>query len=205
MQADVVYLHRGAVGARAVYRDLELARQPGEFGMEGRPLPDHLAPEERIHDLVGGDTGEVVGGYVAHAVARGLDGVHLHARELGEHVRHFFELRPVVLDVLARAEVAVAPVVLARNVGELAQLRRGEQAVGNCHAQHRRVALDVQAVAQSQRAEFVLGELAREVAARLVAELGDALVDELLVDFVVDVHVRPISIERDAGADGEQH
>ncbi len=49
--------------------------------------------------------------------------------------------------------------------------------------------LDVQAVLQAQRPELVVGQLAGEKAARLVAELGDALVDEALVEVVVAVHV----------------
>ena len=48
--------------------------------------------------------------------------------------------------------------------------------------------LDVQAVLQAQRPELVLGQLAGEKAPRLVAELGDALVDDALVEFVVAVH-----------------
>ena len=84
--------------------------------------------------------------------------------------------------------MAVAAVVAARDVREHAQLARRQQAVGNRHAQHRRVALDVEAVLQPQRAEVVLGELAGQVAPRLVAELRDALVDDALVDLVVVVH-----------------
>ena len=106
----------------------------------------------------------------------GLDRVHLDRRELGEDVGHVLELRPVELDVLARGEVAVAAVVLARDVRELAQLRRRQQAVRNRDAQHRRMLLDVQAVLQAQRPELVLGQLAGEKAARLVAKLRDALV-----------------------------
>jgi hypothetical protein len=59
-----------------------------------------------------------------NAVARGLDRVHLHRGELGEDVGHVLELRPVELQVLARREMAVAAVVLARDVRELAQLPR---------------------------------------------------------------------------------
>ena len=114
--------------------------------------------------------------------------MHLHRGELGEDLGHLLELRPVELEVLARGEVAVAAVVLARDVGELAQLSRGQQAVRNRDAQHRRMALDVEAVLQPQRPELVLGQLAGEEAARLVAELGDALVHQALVDLVVEVH-----------------
>ena len=52
------------------------------------------------------------------------------------------------------------------------------------------MALDVQAVAQAQRPELLLGQLAREEAARLVAEFRDALLDEGLVQLVVTVHGR---------------
>jgi hypothetical protein len=60
---------------------------------------------------------------------------------------------------------------------QLAQLARRKQAVGNGHAQHRRVFLDVEAVLETQRTKFVLGQLAGQEPARLVAELGNALVD----------------------------
>jgi hypothetical protein len=43
------------------------------------------------------------------------------------------------------------------------------------------VALDVQAVLQAQRAELFVGQLAGQVAAGLVAKLGDAFVDDSLV------------------------
>ena len=66
--------------------------------------------------------------------------------------------------------------------------RAGHHAVGHGDAQHRRVALDVEAVLQAQRAEFVVGQFAGLPAADLVAELGDALVDELVVDGIVLVH-----------------
>src|SRR5262249_49084417 len=85
-------------------------------------------------------------------------------------------------------EVAVAAVVLARDVGEHPKLRRGKQAVGNGHAKHRRMALDVQAVAKAKGAELVFRELSGEEALRLVAELRDAFGDEGVVVVVVAVH-----------------
>jgi hypothetical protein len=43
----------GAVFQRAADGDLELARQEGEFRMEGRPLAQHFAVRARIDDFVG--------------------------------------------------------------------------------------------------------------------------------------------------------
>jgi len=50
------------------------------------------------------------------------------------------------------------------------------------------VALDIKAILEPERAEFLLAELACEEAPGLVAELCDALVYEALVDVVVAVH-----------------
>ena len=95
---------------------------------------------------------------------------------------------PVVLDVLPRGEVAVVAVVLARQVRQHAQLPRGQQAVGNRNAQHGRMPLDVQAVAQAQGPELVFRQLARKETPRLVAELGHALVYERLIELIVLIH-----------------
>ena len=161
--------------------------------MERRPLPDDFAPDERVDDFVLRDAREMICSDVAERVARGLDGVHLHRGELGEDVGHLLELRPVELQVLARREVTVAPVVAPADVGELAQLPGRQQPVRDRDAQHRRVALDVEAVAQPQRAELVLGELAGEEAMRLAAELAHPLIHQPLIDLVVDVHRRETS------------
>ena len=108
--------------------------------------------------------------------------------QVGENVRHVLQLGPVELQVLPRGEVAEAAIVVARDVGELAQLARAQQAIRNRDAQHRRMALDVEAVAQSQRAKLILGQLAGEEAPRLIAEFRHALVDHRLVDVVVAIH-----------------
>jgi len=47
------------------------------------------------------------------------------------------------------------------------------------------VALDIEAILQAQRAELVFGEFAGKVAPGLVAELGDALGDQAMINFVV--------------------
>ena len=197
-QADVVPGSRGAVLGRAADGDLELARQERELRMQRAPLAQDLAVGPRIDDLVGGDAGEAVAGDVADAVAAGLDAVHV---GVGEHVHDVggvAQRDPVELAVLARREVAeaaapgvgpvVAAVELARDAREGAQLLRAQLAVGHGDAQHRRVALHVPAVLQAQRAEFVVAELAREVALELVAELRRAPVHEVAVEIVVSVH-----------------
>ncbi len=147
VQADVVHLGRGAIMRRARHRNLELARQVGELGMQGGPLANDLAVGARVFQLIGSHAGVLVRRDVADAVAAGLDGMHLDRGEMLEHVRHVFELRPVELQVLPRGEVAEIAIVGAREEGELAQLSRGEQAVRNRDAQHGREALDVETVA----------------------------------------------------------
>ena len=98
----------------------------------------------------GRHAGQVIGGDVADAVAAGLDRVHLHARQIGQDVRHLLELRPVVLDVLPGGEMAVAAVIAPGDVRQHAQLpcvsgRRGSRPAASARA------LDIQAVAQPQR------------------------------------------------------
>ena len=106
-----------------------------------------------------------------------------------QRVGRVLELDPVELQVLARREMAVAAVVLARDIGQLAQLARRQRAVGNGDAQHVGVELQVEAVGEPQRLELLLGELARETAAHLVAELLDPLGDQRAVVVVVAVEM----------------
>jgi hypothetical protein len=48
--------------------------------------------------------------------------------------------------------------------------------------------LDVQAVAESQRAKLVFGQLASEEATRLIAKFRHALIDHRLIELVVAIH-----------------
>ena len=92
------------------------------------------------------------------------------------------------LDVLPRGEVAVAAIVTPGDGAQHAQLRRGQQSVGDRDPQHGRVGLNVQAVAQAQVFEFVVAEFAGEEAPRLVAKLRDALIDERPVHHIISIH-----------------
>jgi hypothetical protein len=121
-QADVVHLHRRAVGQGAGDGDLELARQEAELGVQGRPLAHHFGPHARIVDLLGRGAGIGVGGDVADAVAAGLDGVQVHLGQGVQDVGRVLQLDPVELDVLAGGEVAVALVVGAGDPGQAAGL-----------------------------------------------------------------------------------
>jgi len=84
--------------------------------------------------------------------------------------------------------MAVAAVILARDVAQHAQLIGTQVAIRYRNAQHRRVALDVEPVLETQRAELVFAQFAAEIAVGLVAELGDPLIHDPLVVFIVLVH-----------------
>ena len=188
VQADVVHAGGCAVFHAAGHRDLEFARQEGELGVQGAPLPNDFAPGPRVQQFVAGHAGEGVGRRVAHAVARSLDRMHLHRGQLFQDIGHPRQLRPVELNVLAGGEMAVALIVAAGDVGQLAQLAAAQMAVGNGDAQHRRVALHVQAVHQTQRAKLVLAQLAGQIAPGLIAELDHALADDAVIDFIILIH-----------------
>ena len=114
--------------------------------------------------------------------------MHLHGGQLRQDLGHVLQGRPVELQVLAGTEVAVALVILAGDRGKLAKLGRAEVAVRDRNAQHRRLALNVEAVLEAQRAVFVFAQFASEITVRLIAELGNALIYIALVICVVTVH-----------------
>ena len=103
-------------------------------------------------------------------------------------VRQFFELDPVVLNVLPRREMAVAAIVTARHVREHPHLFGRQRAVGNRGAQHVGVKLKIHAVHQPQRLEFVLGQFARKPSRNLIAKFCDTLGDQRPIIVVIDIH-----------------
>ena len=190
-QTDVVHLYRGAVVRGRSERDLELARQEREFRVQREMLAQQLGPHARLFDLIGRDAGPLIGGDVAHAIAAGLHPVQSGAREVGHRVGQFGELDPVELDVLAGGEMAVAAVVAARDMGERAQLRGRERAVRDRDPQHIGMQLQIDAVHQAQRLEFLFRQFAGKTPPHLVAEFAHALGDKRTVEVVVDIHRRP--------------
>ncbi len=83
----------------------------------------------------------------------------------------------------------VAPVVLARNGCKHAHLCRAQQTVGHGNTQHVGMDLQVQPVVQAQDAEFVFRQFAGHAPAYLVAKLRDALAGNLMIKFIVTVHL----------------
>ena len=188
VDADVMDLHGSPVIFRPGYGDLELARQERKFRMERRPLAYDLAIRTGVFQLIPGNTGKVVGSDIAYAVSAGLYCVHLYACKVGQYIRHGFQAGPVELDILPGAEMTVALVVFLRNMRQHAQLGGRQQSIGDRHAQHRRMSLDVQSVHQTQRPVLILAEFAGQVAACLVAKLGYPFIYYLLIVLIVLVH-----------------
>ena len=190
LQTDVMETDGRPVVRRTGHRNLELARQIREFRMQARPLTDDLGHWTRIDNLVCGGTGELVSGHIANAIARCLDGVHFHARQLFQDHRNVLEFGPVELDVLPRGEVPVATVISARDMRQLAHLPGRQRAIGHRYPQHIGVELQVEPVHQPQGPELVLGELARQAALHLVCKLCCATRYESGVEFVISIHAR---------------
>ena len=187
-QADVMGADHGAVVFGAGHGHLELARHRLEFWVIGGPLAHQFGHGARVGNLVGGGTGEMVCGHVADGVARGLNRVHLHFAQGVQHIRHIPQFGPVVLNILACGEVAVTLVPFLGQIGQLIHLAAGERAIGDRHAQHVGVQLQVQPVHQAQRLEFVLGQAAVDTAFNLRAELAVALGDEGGVEIGIGIH-----------------
>jgi hypothetical protein len=78
-------------------------------------------------------------------------------------------------------------------VRQHAHLLGRQRAVRDRDPQHVGMQLQIDAVHQAQDLELVLGQLAGEPAAHLVAEFIDALVDQRLVEIVVAVHLSVFS------------
>ncbi len=86
------------------------------------------------------------------------------------------QLDEMKLDVLPRRDVAEPARILLADVGQRAQLRRGQQTLRDLDPEHLRVfrlALSVSAADQPERAPLIR----RHLAALVLAEHGDELLD----------------------------
>ncbi len=118
----------------------------------------------------------------------GLDRVHVHGCQRVQHIGHIAQFGPVVLDILARGEVAIALVPFIRDVGQLVHLAAVQRAIRDRDPQHVGVQLQVKTVHQAQRLEFILGQGAVDAAFDLCAELRVAFRDKSVVKFGIAVH-----------------
>ncbi|MNR22228.1 hypothetical protein D3C85_1391700 [compost metagenome] len=115
--------------------------------------------------------------------------MHFYLGQAFEDIRDLGQFDPVELQVLARGEVTVSTIVIPGDARQRAHLLRAQGAVGNGHAQHVGVLLQVQAVLQAQRQELFFAQFARHEAFDLVAKLRNPLEDQRPVIVVVLIHV----------------
>src|SRR5471032_3064188 len=85
--------------------------------------------------------------------------------------------------------MAIAAVVFARDLRELAQLPCRQGAVRDGNAQHVGMELEVEPVGEAQRLELLLRQLACKTTTHLVAELLDALLQQGAIEIVVTVEI----------------
>jgi hypothetical protein len=171
-----------------------LAEQMSIFKLRGKKM--NFGQWARVDQLVCRDPGEGLGGDVAHAVAGGLDRMHVDLRQAFEDVRHLGQFDPVELHVLPRGEVAITAIVVAGDAGQRAHLLGAQGAVGNRNTQHVGVLLQVQAVLQAQRQELLFAQLPGHEALDLIAELRNALEHQRPVVIIVLIHATATSSGR---------
>ena len=118
--------------------------------------------------------------------------------EIGERIGQLGELDPVELDVLPRGEVAVTAVIAPRDMRERTQLLCRQRSVGDRHAEHIGVQLQIDAVLQPQHLEFVLGELPGQPPLHLIAKFRNTFVDDRAIEFVICIHESGLMPEPEA-------
>ena len=97
--------------------------------------------------------------------------MHFNVRQLIQDCRRVHQRWPVELDILPGCDVAVPFVISPRHMGKATQLARGQNAVGDCHAQHICMQLQIEPVHQSQWLELIFRQFTGQAAAHLIAEL----------------------------------
>ena len=75
-QANIVYRNRSTVFFGTIDRNFKFAWQVSEFWMECGPLTQNLGVSTWIDHFICGNASKFVGGNIAHAVTRRLNGVH---------------------------------------------------------------------------------------------------------------------------------
>ena len=182
--------HGGTIFGGCDDRNLELARQIAEFRVECGPLAQQFCPRTRISDFIRRRPCILVRRTVANAIAARLDGMHFNRRQFFQQIRAFLKLDPVILDILARGEMAVIAIIFPRDMREHPHLPAVERAIGNGDAQHIGMQLQIQSVHQPQWLELVFRNLTRDTPVYLIAKFGNAGIDDRLVEMVIFIHIR---------------
>ena len=136
---------------------------------------DRLAVGRDVEGGAVAHAGERARGHVAHGAAACFAHRQADLVEALHRLGHAGQRHEVELHVLARGDVAEAARVFVGDVGEAIDLRRGEHALRDLHAQHVHVllALAVGAAREAVDLELIGRQLARLEAAQMVDKVVD--------------------------------
>ncbi len=135
-QGDVIDFGIGAPLGAGGDGDFKFAREIVEIGIAAEFPVESKDHGRNIGNFVGVEPGEWAAGNVADYIAASAGGAQADGLEAFEHFGEGFDFEPVELDVLANGEVGDAIAMFIGKSGDGAELRAGEQAVGNADAEH---------------------------------------------------------------------
>ena len=114
--------------------------------MKSTPLAQNFAPGTRIKNFVGRHTSKMIARHVTHAIATGLDRMHLDLGERRQNIGGVFEPGGVELKILSGAEVTPPFIPSLGDITERPELPPREGPVRNGDAQHGRMTLDIEPI-----------------------------------------------------------
>src|SRR5579872_280248 len=135
-EADVVDLGIGAPDAASGDGDFELARQVVELGIACQQPRSFQHERRSVDDFVCVNARDGASSHIAYNVTASAGCIQADLPEAVEDFGQRFYSDPVELNILAYGEIGDSVGVLASEVGDDAELRRGQDAVGNSDAHH---------------------------------------------------------------------
>ena len=151
-------------------------------------MADQFGHWAGIGHLIGAGPCEMIGSDIADRIAAGLDRMHAHIGQGLQHGGHIFEFWPVILDILARGEMAIALVPPLRDHRQLAHLAAVQRPIGDRHAQHIGMQLQIKPVHQTQRLELIFRKRAINPPRHLSRELRHAFAQKGFVKVTIEIH-----------------
>ena len=134
--SDILSPVGGKIVGATVERDIEFARQIGEFAVIEEDLGHRPGERASINQLGRIEAGEGVAGDIAHVVEAGLLAGEADLIERRDHARYFLDGQALHLDIAAGGDVGDFVTGFVGDKGERAGLGRGHFAGGDAHAQH---------------------------------------------------------------------